>query len=171
MQKCVAKLLVFLGVLLTHQLSIAIDLQIPEHLKKDYECMVKNLHHESRGEGGKGIIAVANVVMNRVRHPAFPDTVCDVVYQKHQFSWVKDKRIKHTKAEDASDKAKILAYEAVVNNSLKDNTGGAVFFHTVDSGFSWNSNGKAVVTRRLGNHIFYKYRGGNNDRQNTERRI
>ena len=56
------------------------------------ECMALNIYHEARGEEPLGQVAVAQVVMNRVQHDWFPDTICDVVYQGSQFSWTHMRR-------------------------------------------------------------------------------
>ncbi len=53
-------------------------------------CGAQNVYHESRGEPDLGMIAVAQVVQNRIKSTRFPDTVCEVVYQDKQFSWVND---------------------------------------------------------------------------------
>ena len=69
-------------------------------------CLATNIYHEARGESYAGKVAVANVTMNRVTSPKFPNTICDVVYQaqtkenwkgntvpkrnKCQFSWYCD---------------------------------------------------------------------------------
>ena len=52
----------------------------------DLECLVRNVYHECRGESLIGQAAVAHVTLNRVRSPAYPDTVCGVVWQSGQFS-------------------------------------------------------------------------------------
>lgn len=51
-------------------------------------CLSSVIHHEARGEPFDGKVAVASVVLNRVDDPRFPDTVCEVVKQPKQFSWV-----------------------------------------------------------------------------------
>ena len=155
------KIKVALATLLLSFQANALDLDIPEYLKDEYECMVRNLHHEARGEGGRGMIAVANVVINRVNHPNFPDTICEVVYQRLQFSWVH--QVKPVPIHKANDKAKLIAYEAIVNTTLKDNTKGALFFHAKNINPGWKNH---VVTARLGNHIFYRFRGKRHDPPN-----
>lgn len=50
-------------------------------------CLALNIYHEARGEPVDGQIAVAQVTLNRVADPRYPDNVCDVVYQPSQFSW------------------------------------------------------------------------------------
>src|ERR1700677_1873993 len=48
---------------------------------RDLDCMTAAVYYEARGESAAGQAAVAQVVLNRVRHPAFPKSVCAVVYQ------------------------------------------------------------------------------------------
>ena len=50
-------------------------------------CLTEALYHEARGESVKGQRAVAEVILNRVDHPAFPKSVCGVVNQPSQFSY------------------------------------------------------------------------------------
>jgi N-acetylmuramoyl-L-alanine amidase len=51
-------------------------------------CLAENLYHEARGESIDGQLMVAEVTINRVLSPDFPNTVCEVVNQPGQFSWV-----------------------------------------------------------------------------------
>ena len=53
-------------------------------------CLIQNGYHEARGESLLGIVAVTEVVLNRVDDNRWPDTVCEVVWQKNQFSWTTD---------------------------------------------------------------------------------
>lgn len=71
-------------------LAVSAVLGRPAHAgpqQAEIACLALNIYHEARGEGIKGMRAVASVVMNRVRSKLFPDTVCDVVSQPAQFSW------------------------------------------------------------------------------------
>ena len=65
--------------------------QYTQHQQREHRCMLWNLMHEARGEGTEGMLAVANVVANRVLSDKYPSTVCGVVLQKNQFSWTRDK--------------------------------------------------------------------------------
>lgn len=62
----------------------------------DQKCLATAIYFEARGEDPKGQAAVAQVILNRVRNPAYPDTICGVVYQnqdwfnKCQFSFACD---------------------------------------------------------------------------------
>ncbi|NNC72074.1 MAG: cell wall hydrolase, partial [Sphingomonadaceae bacterium] len=52
----------------------------------ELHCLAKVILHESRGEPRSGQLAVAQVVMNRVESPRFPNSICGVIYQRSQFS-------------------------------------------------------------------------------------
>jgi spore germination cell wall hydrolase CwlJ-like protein len=125
-------------------------------LQKTYaaqlKCMKDVIYFEARGEGYAGKAAVANVVLNRAKSTAYPRDVCAVVYQNRQFSWTIDKskhgvRVKHGKDIEA-------VASLALANLLKDNTGGATHFHTVDILPYWASSLYNTVT--IGRHIFYK---------------
>ena len=65
----------------------------PQLLEIDVDemhCLAKNIYFEARGEGLKGKIAVANVTMNRVDSPKYPNTICGVVYQAKYSKWWQD---------------------------------------------------------------------------------
>lgn len=56
------------------------------------DCLTINAYHEARSENDKAVLGVNSVVLNRVKDKRFPNTICDVVFQKHQFSWVDDNK-------------------------------------------------------------------------------
>ena len=103
---------------------------------------------EARGETYEGQVAVAAVVINRVKDPRFPDTIKDVIYQKNAFSVVMDGSINMQPTESAYNAARDALYG-------DDPTGEAVFF--------WNpeiATCKWIKTLnpylRIGNHVFAK---------------
>ena len=116
-------------------------------LLTDLKCMEKNLYHEARGEPIAGIIAVGHVTMNRTKSEHFPSSVCEVVYQPKQFSWVYEKPITPSVIPLY---IKQIAYDLVVSKKLKDNTGGSLFFHA-----KWVKPFKRTRQVAIGNHIFY----------------
>lgn len=61
-------------------------------------CLSSVIHHEARGESRQGQIAVAQVVMNRVKDKRWPNTVCAVVKQPKQFSWYPRKGMTNAKS-------------------------------------------------------------------------
>jgi spore germination cell wall hydrolase CwlJ-like protein len=126
--------------------SLSIENTFPE---SEVECLAKNIYFEARGESLKGMQAVANVVMNRVRRTG--NSVCTIVYQPYQFSWT---LYKHAIDDyDSFNKAKEIASEAL-DNKLKDITNGSTHFHAVYVDPEWAHQLK--YTKTIGNHIFYK---------------
>ena len=53
----------------------------------EMHCLAKNIYFEARGESTRGKVAVANVTMNRVSSPHYPNTICGVVYQAKHSTW------------------------------------------------------------------------------------
>ncbi len=126
---------------------------VPLAIKKEYECMAKVIHDEANGETYKGKLAVAAVVMNRVNHKDFPDTVCDVVKQKVkgvcQFSGMCK-----PKARNIDVVSKEIAYNIVINEKMNDPTKGATHFHNDTVTPKWSETYARTI--RIGNHTFYK---------------
>jgi N-acetylmuramoyl-L-alanine amidase len=121
--------------------------------ENDLFCMVQNLYHESRGESVLGQAAVAYVTLNRVRSPAYPDSVCDVVWQPGQFSWTEDGRSDRMTELDAIGKAVDIAL-AVSRGKIKDPTGGALHFYAHDKvNPYWSKAGYRLI---VGEHTFVK---------------
>lgn len=120
---------------------------------KAQTCLAMNIYHEARGESIAGQIAVAQVTMNRVEHKSWPDTVCEVVYQKKQFSWthtIKD----HTPHDnDAWETAKSIA-STVYTGEEDDYVHGAVFYHADYVTPFWAKSYEKVT--QIGTHIFYR---------------
>lgn len=110
--------------------------------------MELNIHYEARGEPYKGKVAVGLVTLNRAKSPRFPKGVCEVVYQKYQFSWTHQfPNHKNTKVDLATRQIAINLLE----NKYKDLTKGALFFHNATA-----EPFDRQVVAQIGNHIFYR---------------
>lgn len=113
-------------------------------------CLTLNIYHEAGAEPVKGKQAVAHVTINRSKNKR---DICNIVYEKDQFSWTK---AKHRKA-DRSSKTWILsskvAKDAFYKNSV-DPTKGATHFHATYVRPDWAN--KLDKTTKIGKHIFYK---------------
>lgn len=121
-------------------------------------CLARSIYWESKGENGQGMEAVANVVMNRLSHEGFPNTVCEVVKQGQengscQFSWWCDGRSDRVEESEQYAVAKEIARRAL-NGQLPDNTSGALYFHHQRLSPAWSK--KFVRTAQVGDHIFYR---------------
>ena len=116
------------------------------------------MYWEAKNEGRDGMLAVASVVLNRVAHPDFPDTVCGVVKQGGeeppcQFSWWCD-----GKSDAMSDplrwhEAKQAATD-VLSGAYPDVTNGALHFHARFVRPYWSRQLQKTAT--IGGHIFYR---------------
>ena len=103
---------------------------------------------EARGESYEGQLAVAAVVINRVKDPRFPNTIKDVIYQKNAFSVVKDGSINMQPTESAYTAEKEALYG-------KDPTDKAIYFWNPDiATCKWIK--KLNPYMRIGNHVFAK---------------
>ena len=119
--------------------------------KDEKVCMALNIYHEARGEGFEGMIAVANVVVNRMRSKRYPSTACAVIYQHKQFSWTLDPHLKPV----LQFSPEILRIASLaLTGKLKDNTGGALYFHAKRITPYWASSKRKTAV--IGNHVFYQ---------------
>lgn len=127
----------------------------------DAECLARNIYFEAGGEGYEGMKAVANVVINRVRHPQFPKTVCGVVYQGVkpdsrfcQFSWACDGVDKTINFSSRAWKDSMHLAVQVLAGAKQDNTNGALYFHNATVRPRWATADRFTV--QIGGHYFYR---------------
>ncbi|AIQ72640.1 MULTISPECIES: cell wall hydrolase [Paenibacillus] len=106
---------------------------------------------EAEGEPYKGKVAVANVVLNRLRSANFPDTIYKVIYQKSQFSPVANGRLNRVKPNDDSIKAVNAALSGV--KEVPDNT---YFFLSLKLAQDLTVHHSQTYVKTIGNHTFYK---------------
>lgn len=118
---------------------------------KDVHCLATNIYHEARGEGYLGGLAVAVVTINRTRHEDYPSDICEVVYQKKQFSWTNSKKHKPTINAASVYLAKVALSERHELRNLK-----ATHYHTMKVRPKWRTKLQQVA--RIGQHVFYKQR-------------
>lgn len=123
------------------------DGTVYEITSKERELLIKLVDAEARGESLEGQIAVAAVVLNRVKSPKFPDTVWDVIHQPGQFTPV-EAGLLPTKVRGTSP-------EAVERALLgEDPSGGALFFYNPATSQALEFWKTRPVTKRIGNHNF-----------------
>ncbi|HEX2764809.1 MAG TPA: cell wall hydrolase [Allosphingosinicella sp.] len=126
------------------------------------DCLTAAVYYEARSESEGGQRAVAQVVLNRVRHPAFPKTVCGVVYQGSnrttgcQFSFTCDGSLRRGREPGAWDRARRVADDALAGYVYAP-VGVATHYHTTAIRPWWAASLARAVT--IGSHIFYRWRG------------
>ena len=116
--------------------------------ESDYYLLARIISAESRGESYTGQVAVGAVVLNRVEHPSFPDTIAGVVYQPGAFSAINDGQINQPIAESA-----YRAAREALNGS--DPSGGAIYYYNPDKTSNAWIRSRPVI-KRIGNHLFCK---------------
>jgi hypothetical protein len=127
------------------------------------DCLTAAVYYEARSQSVDGQRAVAQVVLNRVRDRAFPNTVCGVVYQGAQrrtgcqFSFTCDGSMLRPREPGAWDRARVVA-EAALSGSVYAAVGAATSFHTTSILPWWASSLSRIAT--IGQHIFYRWQGG-----------
>ncbi len=120
---------------------------------RELDCLTQAVYFEARGETAEGQAAVAQVVLNRVRHPAFPKTVCAVVYQGCQFSFACDGSTQRAHETGAWGRARKIAVRALAGTAVVE-VGSATHFHTVRVNPGWGPN--LLRVSQVGLHVFYQ---------------
>jgi len=139
----------------------------PFHLRgaldqsRDLECLTQAVYYEARGESEAGQKAVAQVILNRVRHPAFPKTICGVVFQGVatggcQFSFACDGQPHHPLDNPAWRRAEAVAADAL-DGQVMSQVGDATHFHVARTRQDWSSS--LLKVAQIGAHVFYRFSG------------
>lgn len=116
--------------IITKSEAQAVDPSGQDPLDDALTCLARTIYWEARGEDAAGIEAIANVVMNRLGHEGFPDTICEVVRQGReegacQFSWWCDGLSDDAQENASYAIAKEIARK-ILNDQVQDRTGGAL---------------------------------------------
>ncbi|WP_340646778.1 cell wall hydrolase [Phenylobacterium sp.] len=127
------------------------------------DCLTAAIYYEAAWESADGQRAVAQVVLNRMRHPAFPKTVCGVVFQGSnrttgcQFSFTCDGAMNRQPQEATWLRARSIA-SAALNGYVMKKVGTATHYHANYVAAYWSPSLVKVGT--IGAHIFYRWTGG-----------
>ena len=110
------------------------------------DLLARVISAEARGEPYSGQVAVGAVILNRVEHPSFPNTIAGVVYQPGAFTCMVDGQFNEPVAESA-----VRAARDALNGV--DPSGGAIYyFNPATATSSWIFSRKTVTT--IGKHVF-----------------
>tara|TARA_Y100000296_G_C5125634_1_gene232730 strand:+ start:296 stop:781 length:486 start_codon:yes stop_codon:yes gene_type:complete len=133
-------------------------------LQQQITCLTEAVYFEARGENFIGQLAVANVILNRVRHVKFPNTICDVVHEgrywkgnpvrnKCQFSYWCDGKSEKMKDKTALEQAKNIAILSLAGARI-DRMENVLYYHASYMRPYWISYVDRV--EKIGTHIFYR---------------
>jgi spore germination cell wall hydrolase CwlJ-like protein len=129
--------------------------------ERQLECLAMNIYREAGYEPFEGKVAVAQVTLNRVAHPAFPKDVCGVVHQKTvvmekvicQFSWHCDSAARTRPVnKEAYNESYAVAKKVLLENFRLDILKDALYYHATYVNPRW----PLEKIGKIGQHIFYR---------------
>lgn len=122
-----------------------------ETVDADLICLVKVVRHEAANQSRTGQLAVAQLVMNRVNSPRFPNTICGVAHQRGQF--FNTNAYNPSRADALWQTALEVSLDA--RNGISDPViGDAVFYHAAYAPSRFHASRPRVA--QIGDHIFYR---------------
>jgi Cell Wall Hydrolase len=121
-------------------------------LSAEEQCLAGAVYFESKGESLPGQLAVARVVMARAKSGRFASTLCGVVYQKSQFSFVRGNRMPRIDTSSNNWRNAVAISQIALTNSWKSPVEGALFFHARRVSPGWRLTRLGTVD----NHVFYR---------------
>ena len=131
-----------------------------DYITRQRRCLATAIYFEARGEPREGKLAVAQVVMNRVRSPAYADTVCGVVYQGQwqrkgcQFSFACDGKADVARNPVQWRISNTLAKKVLRGEAWLKDIDNATHYHATYVKPAWRRSMKHI--RTIGKHIFYR---------------
>ncbi|MBO6755328.1 MAG: cell wall hydrolase [Roseibium sp.] len=131
---------------------------------KEQRCLAEAIYFEARGESEEGQIAVAQVVLNRVKNPSYPNTICGVVYQNRhkrnrcQFSYACDGIKDRINSPSAWSLAQRLAREVSGGEQYLKMVDASTHYHATYVNPRWARSMSKLG--QIGLHIFYKTHAG-----------
>lgn len=132
--------------------ELVAELAYTEIADEQFECLASAIYFESRGEPLEGQLAVAEVILNRVRSGRFRSTICNVVTQPSQFSFVRGGRIPAAPRSSAAWR-RAVGIARIAMDARHEVTGNrSLFFHATYVRPNW---GRPRIAQ-IGNHIFYR---------------
>jgi spore germination cell wall hydrolase CwlJ-like protein len=115
-------------------------------------CLAGAVYFESKGESLAGQLAVARVVLARTKSGRFPSTICGVVYQPSQFSFVRGRSMPRIDTGSQNWRNAVAISKIALDGSWKSPVEGALFFHARYVSPGWKL--KRIGT--IDNHVFYR---------------
>ena len=141
------------------RVSLLTSIRPKDRPNLQWKCLTEALYFEARGEPAQGQFAVAEVILNRVDSPKFPNSICEVVNQgtgrKHacQFSYTCDGKFERIANMAVYNDLAVIA-RAMIEGGMRQLSGGATYYHTISVQPSWSRRFEHTAT--IGIHKFYK---------------
>ena len=132
--------------------------------EQEQRCLTAGIYFEARGEAVAGQAAVAQVILNRVRNPAYPKSVCGVVYQNEkwrnrcQFSFACDGIKDRIESKEHWKLAEEVALAVSSGKIWNEDVGSSTHYHATYVSPRWARTMEKM--KKIGQHIFYRTYGG-----------
>lgn len=134
-------------------LAALVDAQgAPEAVDGDMKCLAGAVYFEAKSESLEGQLAVARVVINRVKSGRFANSLCGVVYQTGQFSFVRGHSMPSIPTASRDWREAVAIARIAMEDSWGSQAEGALFFHARRVSPGWGKSKLASID----NHIFYR---------------
>ena len=134
--------------------------ETPNYTDEDLRCLAANIYYESRGESRAGRMGVGIVTLNRVNHGNWPGSVCEVVKQPYQFSWMNAKDFVYPQPDNPIDARALEEIEQMASflldggySSVDHPAHDAYHFYNPNL-VSWEFDNDYNVIAEIGNHRF-----------------
>ncbi len=124
----------------------------PGSLDSELECLAGATYFESRGEPLEGQLAVAEVIINRAESGRFANSICGVVHQRGQFSFVRGGKMPSINRNSRAWREALAVAQVAQDEEWESSASDALFFHARRVSPKWRLKRVAAV----GNHIFYR---------------
>lgn len=132
---------------------------VAEATDQETNCLALNLYYEARGLPDRDLRAVADVTLNRASSGRFPRTICEVVYQRGQFSWTFDQHSNVPRDRREFERAQMIAGLEVAERILEageDITRGALYFYAHRQVYPRWASRMQVTMRTPRGHTFLR---------------
>lgn len=132
--------------------ALVADTDVAAPVDAEIRCLASAVFYEARSETLEGQLAVARVIINRARSSRFSDSLCGVIRQPSQFSFVRGGVIPQPDVTHPHWKRAVAISRIAIDNKWTSEAEGALYFHARRVKTAWARPRAAVID----NHIFYR---------------
>ncbi|MDX3909214.1 MAG: cell wall hydrolase [Sphingobium sp.] len=134
-------------------LAALVDAQpVPAEINEDMRCLASAIYYEAKSESLAGQLAVARVIINRSQSGRFASSLCGVVRQPSQFSFVRGGNVPQPRTDSQDWQQAVAIAQIALKDGWKSQAEGALFFHARRVSPGWGKPRLASID----NHIFYR---------------
>ncbi|UVO55227.1 cell wall hydrolase [Sphingomonas sp. SUN039] len=123
-----------------------------ETADREQNCLATAIYFESKGEPLDGQLAVANVILNRAQSGRFASTICGVVLQRGQFSFVRGGALPVISRDNGNWRTAVAIAKIAQDDLWDSSTENALYFHARRVAPGW----RMARVGTIGNHVFYR---------------